>query len=218
MNAHLEDLMHRAPALACCLQDVEGAFEILFRTFASGHKLLLCGNGGSASDAEHWAGELLKGFVHKRPLPPQMAAGLPPGVAENLQWAFPAIPLTGFPALSTAFANDMNPEFIFAQLVYALGRPGDALVAMSTSGNSRNVCHAAAVARHQGLAVVALTGKDGGALRNLADCCIAVPEQETHLVQEYHLPVYHCLCLMLEEAWETEISRSSEPTAPRESD
>lgn len=201
VNAHLENLVRRAPALSSCLAEIEGSFGILSRTFASGHKLLLCGNGGSASDAEHWAGELLKGFVHQRPLSPQAAAGLPSEVAENLQWAFPAIPLTGFPALSTAFANDVNPEFVFAQLVYALGRPGDALVAISTSGNSRNVCHAAAVARHLGLAVVALTGKDGGALRTLADRCIAVPEQETYLVQEYHLPVYHCLCLMLEEAW-----------------
>ena len=200
MNVHLDNLRRRAPALETCLPAVDSAFQILSRAFASDRKILLCGNGGSASDAEHWAGELLKGFVHKRPLSPKMAEGLPPEIAQNLQWALPAIPLTGFPALNTAFSNDVNPEFIFAQLVYGLGQPGDVLVALSTSGNSRNVCHAAKVARHKGLSVVALTGSKGGALKELADACIAVPADETYLVQEYHLPVYHCLCLMLEDS------------------
>jgi D-sedoheptulose 7-phosphate isomerase len=187
MNPHLANLSRRAPALENSIPLVESAFEILFKAFSNERKVLLCGNGGSASDAEHWAGELLKGFVHKRPLPPSLSAGLSPETAKNLQWALPAIPLTGFPALTTAFANDVNPEFTFAQLV--------------TSGNSRNVCHAAEVAKHKGMSVVALTGSRGGALKDLADVCIVVPADETYLVQEYHLPVYHCLCLMLEDAW-----------------
>ncbi len=201
MNIHLENLVHRAPALEVCLPSVEEAFGQLFDAFAAGHKILLCGNGGSASDAEHWAGELLKGFVHKRPLSPKMAQGLPSEVAANLQWALPAIPLTGFPALTTAFANDVNPDFNFAQLVFGLGQKGDILVALSTSGNSKSVCHAARVARHRSMPVIALTGAKGGALKELADFCIAVPADETYLVQEYHLPIYHCLCLMLEDAW-----------------
>lgn len=201
MNPHLVNLARRAPALEGCIPLVESAFRIFEQAFLSDGKLLLCGNGGSASDAEHWAGELLKGFAHKRPLPSALAGNLSPETVRNLQWALPAIPLTGFPALTTAFANDVNAEYAFAQLVFGLGRPGDVLVALSTSGNSRNVCHAAEVAKQKGMPVVALTGAGGGALGQLADVCIAVPANETYLVQEYHLPIYHCLCLMLEDAW-----------------
>lgn len=201
MNDHLENLVLRIPALDVCARDIDAAFGILLRAFEADRKLLLCGNGGSASDAEHWAGELLKGFVHKRPLPAKMSDGLSPELAGNLQWAFPAIPLTGFPALATAFANDVDPDFTFAQLVWALGRPGDVLVALSTSGNSRNVRLAAEVARFRGLSIISLTGQTDGKLRKLSDACVAVPATETFLVQEYHLPVYHCLCLMLETEW-----------------
>ncbi|CAN5383569.1 SIS domain-containing protein [soil metagenome] len=208
MNHHLANLLRRRPELEYCAADITSAFDRFLLAFVSGHKLLLCGNGGSASDAEHWAGELLKGFIHRRALPSHLTAGLSSETADNLQWALPAIPLTGFPALSTAFANDIHPDFIFAQLVWGLGRSGDVLVALSTSGNSRNVCRAAEVARHLQLPVVALTGRDGGSLKNLADICIAVPASETYLVQEFHLPIYHCLSLMLEEEW---AQRMSEP-------
>ena len=201
MSTHLENLLHRRPALEVCSREIASAFQMLLDALTAGNKLLLCGNGGSAADAEHWAGELLKGFVHRRPLTAQMSEGLPKEIAENLQWALPAIPLTGFPALSTAFANDVNPDFVFAQLVWGLGLQGDVLIAMSTSGNSKNVCHAAKVARFRGLSVVALTGESGGSLKQLADVCIAVPARETYLVQEYHLPIYHCLSVMLEEVW-----------------
>jgi len=201
MNPLLNTLIQRIPALEVCARDIEAGFQLLMNTFETDHKLLLCGNGGSAADADHWAGELLKGFVHRRPIPTSMTKGLPESITHNLQWALPAIPLTGFPALSTAFANDVNPEFVFSQMAWAMGNEGDALAALSTSGNSKNVCAAAEVARFRKMPVLALTGKHGGELKKLADVCITVPASETYLVQEYHLPVYHCLSLMLEEAW-----------------
>ena len=146
-------------------------------------------------------GEMLKGFAQARPLPDGLRRGLPPALAARLQWAFPVIPLTGFPALATAFGNDVNPEYVFAQLVLALGRPGDVLGALSTSGNSANVCRAAEVARARNLSVLAMTGATGGKLRELADVCICVPATQTPHIQELHLPIYHCLSLMLEETF-----------------
>ena len=144
---------------------------------------------------------MLKGFAHARPLPALMRQGLPPKMAARLQWAFSVIPLTGFPALATAFGNDVEPEYVFAQLVLALGRSGDVLAALSTSGNSPNVCRAAEVARARSMPVVALTGAAGGKLKTLAEVCICVPATLTPHVQEFHLPIYHCLSLMLEEAF-----------------
>jgi D-sedoheptulose 7-phosphate isomerase len=192
-------LIERYSALKGCLSDIQEAFDLLTTTFKKDRKLLLCGNGGSAADSEHWAGELLKGFALPRPLAASMREGLPPEIAARLQWAFPVIPLTGFPAFATAFANDVNPEYVIAQLVLTLGRTGDVLGALSTSGNASNVCHAAEVARARGLPVLALTGISGGKLKELADVCICVPAAQTPHVQEFHLPIYHCLSLMLEE-------------------
>lgn len=203
MNPHLETLATRHPSLQPFLPQIEDAWHLLAACFLSGRKLLICGNGGSAADADHWAGELLKGFAHPRPLPPEMARGLSPETASRLQWALPAIPLTGFPALASAYANDVDPEFVFAQLVFALGHAGDVLVALSTSGNSANVCRAAEVARARGLKVLALTGADGGKLKSLADLWLGVPAVSTPHVQELHLPIYHCLCLLLEEQFAT---------------
>ena len=201
MFSHLGDLVERYPALAECRPDIQQAFELLAGTFKRDKKLLLCGNGGSATDAEHWAGEMLKGFAHSRPLSAALRQGLPSDMAARLQWAFPVIPLTGFPAFATAFGNDVEPEYIFAQLVLALGRTGDVLAALSTSGNSSNVCRAAEVARARNLPVLALTGATGGKLKELADVCICVPSTQTAHIQEFHLPIYHCLSLMLEEAF-----------------
>jgi len=198
MFSHLGDLVERYPALAECRPDIQQAFELLAGTFKRDKKLLLCGNGGSATDAEHWAGEMLKGFAHSRPLSAALRQGLPSDMAARLQWAFPVIPLTGFPAFATAFGNDVEPEYIFAQLVLALGRTGDVLAALSTSGNSSNVCRAAEVARARNLPVLALTGATGGKLKELADVCICVPSTQTAHIQEFHLPIYHCLSLMLE--------------------
>jgi D-sedoheptulose 7-phosphate isomerase len=203
MSLHLKNLLVRYPALEACRSDIQQAFDLLSATFLKDGKLLLCGNGGSASDSEHWAGEMLKGFAHSRPLPASMRQGLPPEMAARLQWAFPVIPLTGFPSLATAFSNDVEPEYVFAQLVLALGRSGDVLAALSTSGNSPNVCRAAEVARARSMPVVVLTGSAGGKLKELADVCICVPAIETPHVQEFHLPIYHCISLMLEEAFVT---------------
>jgi D-sedoheptulose 7-phosphate isomerase len=199
MNEHLHALLQRAPALETCVTDIENAFAMLRDCFAGGGKALACGNGGSAADAEHWAGELLKGMVKTRPLKPEAKGSLPPRLAEQLQGALPMIPLTGFLSYRTAFGNDVDPELVFAQLVWALGQPGDVLAALSTSGESANVCLAAEAAKAKGMAVLALTGDSGGRLRTLADVAIRVPARETHLVQEYHLPVYHCLSIMLED-------------------
>jgi D-sedoheptulose 7-phosphate isomerase len=201
MSSHLENLIERYPALGECRPDIQKAFDLLAAAFRKDGKLLLCGNGGSAADSEHWAGEMLKGFAHSRPLSPAMREGLPTEMATHLQWAFPVIPLTGFTSFATAFSNDVNPEYAFAQLVFALGRQGDVLATLSTSGNSPNVCRAADVARARGLSVLALTGAKGGKLKELADVCICVPSTQTPHVQEFHLPIYHCLSLMLEEAF-----------------
>jgi D-sedoheptulose 7-phosphate isomerase len=201
MISHLDDLLARIPALTSCSGQISSAFELFHASYLAGGKLLLCGNGGSAADSEHWAGELLKGFMHPRKLSAAKNPELPEDLLNRLQWALPAIPLTGFPAFATAFANDVEPGLIFAQLVLGLGKPGDVLVGISTSGNSKNVCHAARVARARGIKVVALTGESGGNLKGIADVCIAVPATRTPQVQEYHLPIYHCLSLMLEDAW-----------------
>lgn len=177
------------------------------RSLHEGGKLLLCGNGGSAADADHWAGELLKGFRLQRRLSEEQQAKFRPETAQFLQGALPAIPLTGFPALTTAFGNDVSPELCFAQLTWALGKPGDVWIGLSTSGNARNVCAAAEVARAQGLHTLALTGQNGGRLAPLCNTAIRVPASETYRIQEYHLPVYHSLCLMLEDAFFGDASR-----------
>lgn len=203
MSSHLNKLVERYPALETCRSDIQQAYDLLSATFLKDGKFLLCGNGGSASDSEHWAGEMLKGFAHARPLSVSMRRGLPAEMGERLQWAFPVIPLTGFPSLSTAFCNDVNPEYVFAQLVLALGRPGDVLATLSTSGNSANVCRAAEVARARNIPVIALTGATGGKIKRLASVCICAPSNQTPHIQEFHLPIYHCLSLMLEESFLT---------------
>jgi D-sedoheptulose 7-phosphate isomerase len=199
MNPHIEKLMQRRPELATCRRDVEQTFEVMRDCFRSGGKLLLCGNGGSAADAEHWAGELLKGFSRKRPLSHAEQETLSAELGLKLQGALPVIPLTGFVALSTAFANDVDPDLIFAQLVWALGRPGDVLIGISTSGNARNVAAAMETAKARGMSRIGLSGRTGGRLDPLCEVCIKAPADETYLIQEFHLPIYHCLSLMLED-------------------
>lgn len=197
---HLAALIARRPELAPIRADIAAANRLFVDCYRAGGTALFCGNGGSAADSDHWAGELLKGFESRRPLPADQRAGLPPELAGKLQGGLPAIPLTGFPALRTAVANDIDPVLEFAQLVQAFGRPGWLFVGLSTSGNAGNVCAAAAVARACGMRVLGLTGAGGGRLAGLCDLCLRVPSARTCEVQELHLPIYHTLCLMLEDA------------------
>jgi len=197
-NNHLDHLFERAPELGPLRDQIFASFLLLRDSIANGGKLLLCGNGGSAADADHWAGELLKGFKNKRPLPPAARTGLPPEIADSLQGAISAIPLTNFAAFTTAFANDVDGELGFAQLTHGLGRPGDVLIGLSTAGSARNVCAAVKVARVRGLRTLGLTGASGGTLAPLCDVCLRVPTAETYRAQEFHLQIYHCLSLMLE--------------------
>ncbi len=199
MSKHLSLLIERCPALESLLPDIQKAFEMIAQTYEKQGSLYLCGNGGSAADCEHWSGELLKGFYHKRPLSPEDRSKFSPELASKLQGSLPAIPLTGFPGLSTAFANDVDPQVTYAQLLWGLGRANDTLIALSTSGNALNVRHALEVARVKGIKTIGFTGKSGGAIKPLCDLCLCVPETETYRIQEYHLPIYHCLCLMLED-------------------
>jgi D-sedoheptulose 7-phosphate isomerase len=199
MSRHLDFLFERKPQLRACQKQLIDAYEAICGTLRMGGKLLLCGNGGSAADAEHWAAELLKGFCRRREVRKAERDKLPQDLATSLQGALPAIPLTGFLGLSTAFANDVDPTLVFAQLVWALGVPGDAAIGISTSGSAQNVCRAMEVARAKGLVTIGLTGKNGIKLSELVDHCIQVPETETYLIQELHLPVIHCLSLMLED-------------------
>jgi D-sedoheptulose 7-phosphate isomerase len=195
---HLSRLVSRYPQLkGGCEKAVSVLFEAMVACFEGGGKLLVCGNGGSAADAEHIAGELLKGFLKKRHVRDERLGDH----AARLQGAFPVIALTGHPALATAFLNDVDPYMVFAQQVYAYGRTDDLFLGISTSGDSRNVVAAAEVAKALGLKCAALTGETGGALKAVCEYTVAVPARHTPDVQELHLPVYHCLCAMLEEAF-----------------
>ena len=202
----IEELTKRYPALEVCKDDILAAYEMLSEAYSYGRKLLVCGNGGSASDSEHIVGELMKEFKLKRKVYSDHAAALKEldpelgqVLADNLQGALPAISLTGHSSLQTAFMNDAVPELVFAQQVNGYGKPGDVFLGISTSGNSKNVLYAAVNAKAKGLKVVGLTGAKENKLMKFADVCIRVPETETYKIQELHLPVYHCLCLMLEE-------------------
>lgn len=204
----LNELVTRYPVLEPCRNTLHEAEKTLVKCFQNGGKLLLCGNGGSAADAEHITGELLKGFLKKRPLSEEkktlMRQNCPDAddaLLAGLQGGLPAIALSSLTALNTAFSNDVDPALAYAQGVMALGRPGDILLAISTSGNAANVNHAAVTAKALGLTVIALTGEKGGKLRGTADLCICVPEKETYKVQELHLPVYHYLCAAVEAAF-----------------
>ena len=203
---HLELLLSRYPALAPCREDIQRAFALLQDAYAGGGKLLACGNGGSASDAAHIVGELMKSFARPRDIGSarqRLCDALPEAdaayLAAGLEGALPAVSLHGEVALVSAFANDAAPDLIYAQQVLGLGRPGDSLLALSTSGNSKNVVRAVQTAKALGLGTVGLTGRGGGALAKWCDVCVRVPETETYRVQELHLPVYHALCRMLED-------------------
>lgn len=206
IEVHLNHLIDRYPKLIVCREDIMKAYDLLEEAYSSGRKLLVCGNGGSASDSEHIVGELMKEFKLKRKVYSDHAAVLKEidpelgqTLAEHLQGALPAISLTGHSSLQTAYMNDAVPELVFAQQVNGYGKPGDVFLGISTSGNSKNVLYAAVNAKAKGLKVIGLTGAKENKLMKYADVCIRVPETETYKIQELHLPVYHCLCLMLED-------------------
>ena len=194
-----DELYERYPQLSPCAGEIAKAFEILLACYRNGGKVLTCGNGGSAADAEHIVGELLKKFKKHRAISPEVAARLPPELSAKLEGALPAVSLVSMSGILTAFANDVAWETAFAQQAYGLGRPGDVLIALSTSGNSANCVNAALVARARDMKVISLTGAGGGRLGEIADAAIRVPETETYRIQELHLPVYHALCAATEE-------------------
>lgn len=203
---HIDLLIKRYPCLNVCKDDIIAAYDILAEVYSSDKKLLVAGNGGSASDSEHIVGELMKEFKLKRKIYSdqvdrlrQIDEEMGTILAEHLQGALPAISLVGEPSLTTAFMNDAVPVLVFAQQVNGLGKAGDVFLAISTSGNSQNVLYAAVAAKSKGLKVIGLTGAKENKLMRYADVCIRVPETETYKIQELHIPVYHCLCLMLED-------------------
>ena len=206
----IEQLISTYPDISSCASDIQSAFEILRDCYRRGGKVLTCGNGGSASDAEHIVGELMKGYLRKRPVPEAIREKLlavdpqeGESLAVRLQGALPAISLVSQTSLLSAVSNDTAADMVFAQQVYGYGREGDALIGLSTSGNSRNVIHAMQVANALGLHTIALTGPTGGNLKTICEVCICVPAENTPAIQERHLPIFHVLCAMLEEEFFT---------------
>ena len=203
---HVDVLIDRYPELENQMDNIIAAYHVLEESYSNGWKLLVAGNGGSAADSEHIVGELMKGFENPRKLSQEykdrlisvneeMGAVL----SENLQGALPAIALDGHSALSTAYMNDCEPLLCFAQQVNGFGNAGDVFLGISTSGNSKNILYAATVAKAKGLKVIALTGAKDSKLSALADVTIRSSQTRTYMIQEHHLPIYHCLCLMLED-------------------
>lgn len=206
IQKHLDLLVERYPNLEVCKDDIEKAYLILERCYECDGKLLIAGNGGSAADAEHIAGELMKRFKTPRPVTQDFAEKLKmidpvrgENLSHNLERGLMAIPLVAHEALSTAYINDVDGLGVFAQQLFGFGRFGDVFLGVSTSGNSKNVMSATVVARALGIKIIGLTGRKGGELATVSDVAIKVPEEETYMIQELHLPVYHCLCLMLED-------------------
>ena len=204
-NYEIRILEERYPQLSCITEDLYAAYRLIEESYTNGGKLLVAGHGGSAADAEHIVGELMKGFkLLRKPTNDfsmkliEKNKELGTVLAENLQGALPAIALDGHPALSTAYMNDCEPLLCFAQQVNGYGKEGDVFLGISTSGNSKNVLYAAVTAQAKGMKVIGLTGEKESKLSALSDVCIRVPQTETYMIQELHLPVYHCLCLMLE--------------------
>lgn len=206
VEKHLNLLIERYPQLVTIKDCISDAYSVLEQGYLNGGKLLVTGNGGSAADSEHLVGELMKSFVLPRKLNEDYIRALKEideemgeKLGKHLQGALPAIALDGHLALSTAYMNDCEPLLCFAQQVNGFGTTGDVFLGISTSGNSKNVLYAAVVAKAKGLKIVGMTGQKESKLCTLADVCIRVPETETYKIQELHLPVYHTLCLMLEE-------------------
>lgn len=203
---HIDLLMERYPALESAKEDIIAAYLVMEECYNHDGKLLIAGNGGSAADSEHIAGELMKRFKTPRPVTREFGEKLKKidpvrgdNLAKNLERGLMAIPLVAHEALSTAYINDVDGLGVFAQQLFGFGRPGDVFLGISTSGNSKNIMSATVVARALDIKVIGLTGADGGELATVADVCVKAPSDETYMIQEFHLPIYHCLCLMLED-------------------
>jgi len=201
----LKELIERYPVLASCEDDIKKAVDAMIACYERGNKILLCGNGGSCADCDHIVGELMKGFLKLRPIDEsekaRMKAASPTlddELLSKLQCGLPAISLPSIAALNSAFCNDVDPELIYAQSLFALAKEGDLLIGLSTSGNAKNVFAAVKVAKALGVKVIGMTGAKGGKLYENSDICIRVPENETFKIQELHLPVYHYLCAAVE--------------------
>ena len=206
LEKHIDLLISRYPVLRTVKQDIIDAYLIMEECYEHDGKLLIAGNGGSAADSEHIAGELMKRFKSPRPVTIEFAKKLKDidpvrgeNLAKNLERGLMAIPLVAHEALTTAYINDVDGLGVFAQQLFGFGRPGDVFLGISTSGNSKNVMSATVVARALGIKVIGLTGAKGGELANVADVCVKAPSDETYMIQELHLPIYHCWCLMLED-------------------
>lgn len=203
---HIQQLIDRYPILLNIKDNIRKGFELIKDSYENNGKLLIAGNGGSASDAEHIAGELMKTFNKNRKLPDDFINDLNKIDSEisaflitRMQPGLPVIALSGHASLNTACINDIDGHITFSQQVYAYGNKNDVFMGISTSGNSKNILYAACVAKAKGLKIIGLTGKNGGLLKNYCDVCIKVPETETYKIQELHLPVYHVICMMLED-------------------
>ena len=206
LQRHVDLLIKRYPVLGSIEKDIVDAYLVMEETYEHDGKIMVAGNGGSAADAEHIAGELMKRFKTPRPVSDEFAEKLKSidpergaNLAANLERSQMAIPLVAHEALTTAYINDVDGYGVFAQQLFGFGREGDVFLGISTSGNSKNVMSATFVARALGVKVIGLTGAKGGELAGVADVCVKAPETETYMIQELHLPIYHCWCLMLEE-------------------
>ena len=206
MEKYIDDLIKRYPVLAQCKDSINAAYKLMEESYSSGGKVLIAGNGGSAADSEHMAGELMKRFSKLRPISDDFKeklisidAEIGEELSKNLEGTLRAIPLVAHEAMSTAYINDVDGYGVFAQQLFGFGDEGDVFIGISTSGNSKNIINAAIVAKAMGIKVLGLTGQGGGRLAELADVVVRVPEKETYKIQELHLPIYHCWCLMLED-------------------
>lgn len=192
----MKELLERYPMLSACQESIAQALELMLKTYQKGGKILVCGNGGSAADSEHIVGELMKGFMSSRPV---TDTRIPKHLRGQLQGSLPAISLPSQCGILSAFINDVQPDMMYAQLVFGYAKPEDLVIGLSTSGNSKNVVNAIEVAKCMGASTLAMTGEKESRLSQLSDVTIRVPEQETFKIQELHLPVYHYLCAKVEE-------------------
>ena len=206
LEKHIDLLIERYPKLVSIRQEIIDAYLMMEESYENGGKLLIAGNGGSAADSEHIAGELMKRFKILRPVSKEYAEKLKEvdpvrgaELSKNLECSLMAIPLVAHEALTTAYINDVDGLGVFAQQLFGYGRKGDVFLGISTSGNSKNIMNATVVARASGIKVGGLTGAKGGELAKVADVAVKAPETETYMIQELHLPIYHCWCLMLED-------------------